>query len=136
MEGIVIYFSIFENNKNIAERLAENKNFELYEFSPGSIMRVFQFFFGKKKLKKRAQELNSIISKYNTIIICGPIWAAKPAPAIDALTEELNLENKNIEFHFTYTQDYGNTKENIEELIEKKLATLEDIIFTNISKKK
>ncbi|MEJ2276721.1 MAG: hypothetical protein P8Y70_03075, partial [Candidatus Lokiarchaeota archaeon] len=32
MEGIVIYFSIFENNKNIAERLAENKNFELYEF--------------------------------------------------------------------------------------------------------
>jgi hypothetical protein len=136
MNGIVIYYSLFGNNKKKAEQLAKDKNYEIHEFSPGSIFRVFQFFFGKNKLKKKAQELNNKVSDYSNVVICGPIWAKKPAPAINSLLTELNLQDKNVEFHFTYTQDYGITEDSIIKMIDHKSAVLQDITFSNISEKK
>lgn len=136
MDGIVIYYSLLGNNKRKAEKLAEIKNYEIQEFSPGSIFRVFQFFFGMSKLKKKAQELNSKVSKYSNVIICGPIWARKPTPAIISLIKELNLQNKDVEIHFTYTQDYGVTEDSIKKMIDQKSAVLQEITFSNISEKK
>jgi len=134
MTSIVIYYSLLGHNRTIAEEIAELRKCEILEFAPGSILRVFQFFMRHKKLRKKAQEVD--LSDYNEIIICGPIWAGKPAPAIKYLLESLDLKGKVVRFHFTFTQNYGNTEGNIRGLMEKKGADLKLIKFKNISKHK
>ncbi|TFF88881.1 MAG: hypothetical protein EU550_00430 [Promethearchaeota archaeon] len=136
MDGLAIYFSLLGHNKEIAEGIANQKDYEIHEFAPGSKLRVFQFFFGKKKLRKNARDLNSKIEKYSNLAICGPIWGGKPAPAVKILLEELNLENKNVEFHITYTQNYGEVENSIRDLMSEKSANLKEINFTSISEKK
>jgi hypothetical protein len=135
MEKIGIYFSIFGNNKRIASELAEKDNYELIEFAPGTIFRVFQFFWGKKKLAKKARKLKPEIEDFNNILIHGPIWAGKPAPAIRKLIENLNLTGKNISCHFTYTQDYRDTEQMVREMISNRNARINEIKFTKISEK-
>ena len=136
MDKIGIYFSILGNNRRIASEMAEKENYDFIEFAPGNILRVFQFFSGKKRLVKKAQKLNPQIENFNNIILHGPIWAAKPAPAIMKLIENLNLTGKSVSCHFTYTQDYGATEEMVKEVISSKGAQINEITFTNISKKK
>ncbi|MFX1276709.1 MAG: flavodoxin family protein [Promethearchaeota archaeon] len=133
MNEIVIYYSLLGHNKEIAENISREKNCDLIEFAPGNLLRCFQFFLRHKKLKKQAKKLN--ISKYNDIIICGPIWAGKPAAAIKILMETLDLNNKSIKTYFTFTQDYGETEKFVQNLMEKKGANLLEIQFKNISKK-
>ena len=40
MKKIVIYYTIFGNNRRIAEEIAENESCDILEFSPGSKLRV------------------------------------------------------------------------------------------------
>lgn len=94
MATIVLFFTLLDHNRRIAQEIAENKKCELLEFAPGSILRGFQFFMGKKKLAKKAKEMNENLTNYEELIICGPIWGRKPAPAVNALLENLNIEGK------------------------------------------
>ena len=131
MKSLVIYYSLLGHSKNIAERIAREEEYDLLEFAPGSILRCFQFFIGHGKLKKKASKID--ISIYNSIIICCPIWAKKPAAAIRILLKTLNLNDKTIKFYFTYTQDYGDTEKYLSDLMNEKGADLRDIQFINIS---
>ena len=70
--------------------------------------------------------------KYNNLIVCGPIWAGKPAPAVIKLLENLGIKNKNISCNFTYTQDYGETEAQIAELITRNGGISDEIVFWNI----
>ena len=130
METLVIYYSIFGHNKGIATSIAKTNNYDIIEFNPGTMFRVFQFFLRKKRLAKKAKQINT--DKYSNVIICGPIWAGKPAPAIIKLLENIEIENKNISCNFTYTQDYSETETQIAELIATKGGTSKEIVFWNI----
>jgi len=130
MNTLVIYYSLFGNNESIATNIAQTNNYDILEFDPGSIFRVFQFFVRKKRLAKKARQINT--EKYNDIIICGPIWAGKPAPAIIKLLENIDLKNKKVTCNFTYTQDYGETESEIEDLIVKNQGNFQGIILWNI----
>ena len=134
MNTIIIFFSIFGNNKRIATEIANKNNYDIIEFAPGTMFRVFQIFMRKKRLVKKAKALD--IQECDNLIICGPIWASKPAPAIIKLLETLELNGKNISCYFTYGQDYGNTENLVKEMVESKGGNLKEIIFSNISKKK
>lgn len=136
MNTIVIYFTIFGHNRRTAEEIAERENCDLIEFSPGGIFRVFQFFMGKKRLAKKAKKVNADVVNYDEIIICGPIWAAKPAPAIKILLDNLDMQGKNVRCYLTYTQDYGISKDIITNLIQKNSGTVNEIEFNKISKEK
>ena len=133
MKSIVIYYTLLGHNRDIAEEIAERENCDILEFAPGSFLRCFHFFLLHKTLKKRAKEVD--IAEYNEIIICGPIWAAKPAAAIRFLLEALDLRGKTVKIYFTFTQNYGETESMIRELMEKRGANLIDIQFKNILKK-
>jgi flavodoxin len=133
MKSIVIYYSLLGHNREITEEIAKNSNSEILEFAPGRIWRVFQFFSGGKKLRKKAKQVD--ISEYDEIIICGPIWAGKPAAAIKNLLEVLDLKGKTVKTYFTFTQDYGETEEAIKSQMKEKGANLTDIQFKNIAKK-
>ena len=131
MKSLVIYYSLLGHNKSIAERISREEESDMIEFAPGNLLRCFQFFMGHKKLKKKASKID--LSIYNSIMICGPIWAKKPAAAINALLETLDLNEKTIKFNFTYTQDHGDTEKYLRELMKEKGAILLDIQFIKIS---
>ena len=130
MDTLVVYYSIFGNNEGIATNIAQVNNFDIVEFNPGTFFRVFQFFMRKKRLGKKAKQLKT--KNYNNLIVCGPIWAGKPAPAIIKLLENIGIQNKNISCNFTYTQDYGETETQIADLIAKNGGISKEIVFWNI----
>lgn len=132
MNKIIIYFSLLKHNKHIAEEMAKNENCNVLEFAPGSFFRAFQFFFGKKKLAEKAKKIN--IENYDEITICGPIWGGRPAPAVNALLENLNYKNKKLSCHFTYTKDYSDSENFVKDLIIKNSGQIKEITFNNISK--
>ena len=134
MATIVLYFSLLGHNERIAKEISKNEKCKLVEFAPGSILRAFQFFIGKKKLAKKAKEINANLKNYDEIIVCGPIWGAKPAPAVKILLENLDMSGKNVKCFLTYTQDYGNSKEIVENLVRKNSGALKEIKFNKISK--
>lgn len=132
MNGIIIYYSLLGHNEQIAQRLERDKGYDVIEFAPGSLMRVFQFFFRKKRLNKKAQELKERLKEIDDIIICSPIWAGKPAPAVIALLNNLDLNGKRIECHFTYTQNHGNTEDIVNDIVDKNSGEMSEIEFHQI----
>lgn len=134
MNSIIIYFSLLGHNRRIAEEIAERENCELLEFAAGSIFRGFQYLMGKKRLAKKAKKINVDIGNYNEIIICGPIWGGKPAPAINALLNNLEMKGKTVSCYMTYGQDYGNSEDIITSLIQKNSGIVKEIKFNKISK--
>jgi len=133
MSKIVLYYSLLGHNRAIAEKIAEREKCEIKEFAPGNLLRVFQISIRKKKLAKKAIKLNTEIEYHDDLIICGPIWARKPAPAMQKLLENLNLEGKNVSCNFTYTQDYGDTENIVRTLIQEKSGVVKEIIFHIVS---
>ena len=136
MSKIVLYYSLLGHNRKSAEEIAEKQNCEIKEFAPGNLLRVFQFFSGKKKLAKKAKQLIMEIQYHDDLIICGPIWARKPAPAIQKLLENLDLEGKTVSCIFTYTQDYGDTENSVRSMIQEKSGNVKEIIFKMVSESK
>ena len=136
MDKIGIYYTIFGHNKEIAQDMAKKEGYETIEFAPGNVLRVFQFFVGKRRLAKKARTINPQIEKLNEVFIHGPIWAGKPAPAIIKLIENLELKGKNVSFHFTYTQDFSRTEELINQFASSKQFNLKKIDFVQISENK
>ena len=134
MNSIIIYFTLLGHNRHIAEEIAERENCELLEFAAGSIVRGFQYLMGKKRLAKKAKKINVDIANYNEIIICGPIWGGKPAPAINALLNNLDMKGKTVSCYMTYSQDYGNSEDIIKDLIQKNSGEVQEIKFNKISK--
>jgi len=134
MDSIIIFYSLLGHNEEIATNFARESNFDIIEFSPGSKLRVFQFFVGKRRLSKKAREID--IQNYNKILIYGPIWAGKPAPAILKLLENINLKEKEVSCSFTYTQDYGNSENLVKETIKNSGGICIAINFQTISEEK
>ena len=133
---IVLYYSLLGHNRAIAEEIVEKEKCEIIEFAPGNLLRVFQFFGGKRKLAKKAIKANVEVLNHDELIICGPIWAGKPAPAIQKLLENLDLKGKTVSCIFTYTQDYGDTENSVRSMIQEKLGSVKEIIFKMVSESK
>jgi flavodoxin len=136
MSKVVIYYSLLGHNRAIAEEIAEKEKCEIKEFAPGNLLRVFQFFVRKKKLAKKAKKIKMEIENHDDLIICGPIWAGKPAPAIQKLLENLDLKGKTVSCTFTYTQDYGDTENSVRSMIQEKSGNVKEIIFKIVSESK
>jgi len=134
MNSIIIYFTLLGHNRRIAEEIAEKENCDLQEFASGSIFRGFQYLMGKKRLAKKAKKVNLDVANYNEIIICGPIWGGKPAPAIKALLDNLDITGKKVRCYFTYSQDYGNSEDIVKNLIQNNSGEVKEIRFNKISK--
>ena len=80
-------------------------------------LRVFQFF-AKRRLAKRAKKIDT--SSYSEIAIFGPIWAGKPAPAVTALLQNLEISGKEIQCSITHTGNQGESENIIKEIISEK----------------
>ena len=67
MDTLVVFYSIFGNNEGIATNIAQVNNYDIIEFNPGTMLRVFQFFVRNKRLAKKAKQID--IGKYKNLII-------------------------------------------------------------------
>lgn len=132
MKKIIIYFSLLGHNREIAEKMAEQEKCKVKEFSPGNILRVFQFFGSKKRLRKKARRMDEELLAFDEIVICGPIWADRPARAIKSLLKYLTLEGKTVSCYMTYTQGYGKSEEIMKNMIEEQSGIVEEIVFKNV----
>lgn len=129
MSKLIIYYSLTGKNRQFAEDLAEKEKGNLIEFAPGGYLRVFQFFF-KGGLKKRAKKIDT--NNYNEIIIYGPVWGGKPAPAVLALLNNLELKGKDIECHLSHTGNLGETESIVTKIINERNGKLKAINFNLI----
>jgi hypothetical protein len=132
MSKLIIFFSLAGHNREFANELAEKEKIDIIEFAPGSYLRVFQFF-SKRRLAKRAKKIDT--SKYNELIIFGPVWAGKPSPALMALLENLEMDGKNVECNISHTGNYGETESQVKDIISSRNGTLKNINFTLIKEK-
>jgi hypothetical protein len=124
MNGLIIYYSLTGTNKQVSINQSVKNGFELLEFAPGGFTRVFNLFWNKG-LWLRAKELK--INDYNNLIINGPIWGGKPAPAIRALIESLDLKNRKVSVNLTHTGDPGNSSEYINKVLSDKGAKINGV---------
>jgi hypothetical protein len=80
--------------------------------------------------------LQGQIDAMDYIVMHGPIWGGKPAPAVMKLLENLDFNQKSVSCHFTYTQNYGETEKLVNNLIINKGGMVNIIEFHKISKER
>lgn len=102
---LVVFYSLSSSTKKAAEKLVSKLGADMlridtvYDF-PKS--RAAQLFIGgfmstfsiRPKLKKNKIDPR----KYDTVIICTPVWAGKCAAPVDSLLEKYDLSNKKLYF--------------------------------------
>ena len=131
MSKLIIYFSLSGNNRKLAKELAKKEKMDIIEFAHGGYLRVVFHYLCKGRLARKAKKIDT--NNYDEIIIFGPIWGDKPAPAIRALLENLEITRKNIECHITHTMDKIDVAEEIiKKTIAERKATLKNLDFTLI----
>jgi hypothetical protein len=132
MSKLIIYFSLAGHNRDLANELAEKEKSDIIEFAPGGKLRVFQFF-SRRSLAKRAKKIDT--TKYKDLVIFGPIWAGKPAPAFMALLQNLEIAGKKIECNITHTGNFGETENLVKNIISERNGTVKNINLTKIEEK-
>ncbi|NHJ47501.1 MAG: hypothetical protein FK733_06925 [Asgard group archaeon] len=132
MNKLIIFFSLMGHNQDFANKMVEKEKIDIMEFSPGGKLRVFQFF-SKRKLARRAKKIDT--SNYDELILFGPIWAGKPAPALMALLQNLEIDGKAVECHITHTGNYGETEKLVKDIITSRNATLKGVNLNLVAEK-
>ncbi len=132
MSTIIVFFSLFGHNREVAKNYSKDINCEAIEFDPGSRWRVFQYLSGKRNLMEKANKLSDQIKDCDEIIIFGPIWGGKPAPAVIVLLKSLKMAGKRLKCYFSYTMNYGQSEFIIKELVSKRDGILTEIKFNKI----
>lgn len=128
MKRVIIYYSLTENTKNAAEKLAGLLNADLCRIETEKPMpedRNKQMMVGGMKatfgmcpaIKGALQN----VSEYDEIVIGTPVWAGKNAPAVNTL-----LKNKQIKEKTTavFTLSGGGDNDRCAARLRKKLPNL------------
>lgn len=132
MKRIIIYYSLTENTKNAAEKLAELLNADLCRIDtvkPMPLEKEKQMIIGGMKavfgMRPKIKDVPTDIQSYDEIIIGTPVWAGKNAPAVNTL-----LKNKEIKEKVTavFTLSGGGDNDKCVARLRKKLPNLKHTV--------
>jgi flavodoxin len=107
MKSLVVYYSLTGKTKLVSQVIAEALDAMLLEIKetkprkPGLLTYVTG---GYEAVKNRGSEINPIdvdISQYERIFVGSPVWASRPAPAINSFIYKTNFEGRSIIPFFT-----------------------------------
>lgn len=108
MNGLVVYYSRTGNTKKIGEIIADLLDFETKEIIDKKdrsglfgYMKSGWDAWREKRTEIEGKEERDL-SDYDLIVIGTPVWAAKPAPAINTYLEDKKGEIKRTAFFCTY----------------------------------
>ena len=109
-KSLVCYFSATGTTKNVAEKIKEVLNCDLFEIEPIKKYTTNDLDWTNKESRSSLEMSNDIkpgiknnvnIKDYNNIIIGFPVWWYKEPTIIDEFIEKNNLESKNIYIFIT-----------------------------------
>jgi flavodoxin len=110
MKSLVVYYSLTGKTKLVSQVIAEALNATLLEIEERRpIPMPFVYLSGGfAALTNRGREINPIdvdLKQYERIFIGSPIWASRPAPAVNAFIYKTNFEGRSVVPFFTMGGD-------------------------------
>ena len=99
MKTLIVCYSFSGNTKKAASRLADQIGADFVQLrTVGSSVRIFSLIGGMiRACCRRAQEvmpLDEHVASYQRIVVAGPVWAGRPAPALQGFIQQYALEGK------------------------------------------
>ena len=131
MKFLVVYYSLTGKTKLVARTIAEALNATLVEIQERRpIPLPFVYLSGSfAALLNRGREINPVsvdLKQYDRLFIGSPIWASRPAPAINSFIYQTNFEGRSVIPFFTMGgNDATKAVANITAKIEKKGGKVE-----------
>jgi len=94
VKTIIVYYSFTGHCKAQAEKTAKEMGVEAYEVRDAAKLNTFKAytwgcFQALRHKKGKIEPLSIHLSRYAKIIVVGPVWAGNPAPAMNAIFEEI-----------------------------------------------
>jgi flavodoxin len=74
MHNLVVYYSNTGNNKYLAEKIANDKKYDLYRISPRVKSSFGLMISSLLKISIGIHNSDKNIRDYDAVILCGPIW--------------------------------------------------------------
>jgi len=107
MKALVVYYSLTGKTKLVAQAIAEALDarlLEIEETKPRKPGLLTYATGGYEAMRNRGSEINPIdvdIEQHETIFIGSPVWAWRPAPAVNSFIYRTNFEGRSIIPFFT-----------------------------------
>lgn len=110
MKPLVVYYSLTGKTKLVSQVIAEALNATLLEIEEKRpIPMPFVYLSGSfAAFMNRGSKINPVdvdLKQYERIFIGSPIWAYRPAPAINSFIYKMNFEGRSIIPFFTMGGD-------------------------------
>jgi len=110
MKSLVVYYSLTGKTKLVAQTIAEALNATLLEITERRPMPLpFVYVSGSfRAFLNWGSKINPIdvdLKEYERIFIGSPIWASRPAPAVNSFIYQTNFGNRSIIPFFTMGGD-------------------------------
>jgi flavodoxin len=126
MKSLVVYYSLTGKTRLVAQAIAEALNATLVEIEEKrSIPMPFVYLSGSfAAFMNRGSKINPVdvdSKQYERIFVGSPVWAYRPAPAINSFIYQTNFEGRSVIPFFTMGGDNAEKAlANIKAKIEKK----------------
>jgi flavodoxin len=94
---IVFYYSVTGTNASIARAIGEGLNAEVHEIRGVRAYSFFGMIFGSRM--KRLFPIQPIVedlSRYDSVILCAPVWAGGPACQMMTFIDTMELRGKKV----------------------------------------
>lgn len=120
---LIIYYSLQNHTKDIAERIQKMTNGEIYEIKTKEKINNTPWFYLslKKQLsEKKYPDLSGKmpdLSKYDNIFVGGPVWWYTVSTPMRAFLQQVDFKNKKVIPFSTQGSNYGSYFEDFAQLI-------------------
>ena len=104
---LVVYYSRTGNTQLVAEIIALALKAEVRRIEEGKERKGFisaYLFGGYSAIREKCSDIKPMdfnLEGYDLIFLGSPVWALKPAPAVNAFVSKANFKNKKVVLFFT-----------------------------------
>jgi flavodoxin len=111
MKSLVVYYSLTGKTKLVSQAIAEALNATLVEIKevkprkPGGLIYLTGSFAAFINKGSKINPIDVDLKQYERIFIGSPIWAYRPAPAVNSFIYKTNFEGRSIIPFFTMGGD-------------------------------
>jgi flavodoxin len=102
MKSLVVYYSLTGKTKLVARAIAEALNATLLEITetkarrPGGLVYLTGSFAALMNRGSKISPVDVDLKQYETIFIGSPVWASRPAPAINSFIYRTDFEGRSV----------------------------------------
>ncbi len=111
MKSLVVFYSLTGKTKLVSQVIAESLNatlFEIKEAKPRKLGLLTYLTGGLAAITNRGSEINPVdvdLKQHERIFIGSPVWASRPAPAINSFIYKTDFEGRSVIPFFTMGGD-------------------------------